>query len=291
MKYLGPKQIASRAAQLERNKSKKRRQRRALIYLLIIAALCVAGWRVYPRLKNKSKPLNQKSAVATVTPLPSPTPVPQLRDFTAEEFRNLYNSLAYPNTEQTDTPPSITGDPDTDNHIRELAEARGYRLRNIARGDLATIDDVQLQPLAIQPWAELKSQAQAAGLSLSLTAGFRSYDDQDQLFLDEMDDQGIDRSAIIDGSQDEALQTAMNRVAPPGYSRHHTGFTVDMQCGSLGLYAFADSDCYSWMSADNFKVIKELGWVPSYPKGADLQGPEPEPWEFIWVGRPALTKH
>ena len=38
------------------------------------------------------------------------------------------------------------------------------------------------------------------------------------------------------------------------------------------------------MSADNYAAAKVFGFVPSYPVGATAIGPDPEPWEFTYVG-------
>ena len=36
--------------------------------------------------------------------------------------------------------------------------------------------------------------------------------------------------------------------------------------------------------ADNFYNAKRFGFIPSYPDDLNAQGPNPEPWEFVWVG-------
>ncbi len=42
------------------------------------------------------------------------------------------------------------------------------------------------------------------------------------------------------------------------------------------------------MAADNYRVAKQFGFIPSYPSGAGAQGPEPEPWEYVYVGVKAI---
>src|SRR5690606_25521512 len=34
----------------------------------------------------------------------------------------------------------------------------------------------------------------------------------------------------------------------------------------------------------NYANAKRFGFIPSYPPDGGKQGPEPEPWEFVWVG-------
>jgi len=33
---------------------------------------------------------------------------------------------------------------------------------------------------------------------------------------------------------------------------------------------------------------KRFGFIPSYPENSGKQGPEPEPWEYVWVGEDVL---
>ena len=68
------------------------------------------------------------------------------------------------------------------------------------------------------------------------------------------------------------------------HKKHHSGFAVDFGCGNDYLvYEFASTDCYAWMSKNNFENTKKHGFIPSYPTDAANQGPDPEPWEFVWV--------
>ena len=86
------------------------------------------------------------------------------------------------------------------------------------------------------------------------------------------------------GTSDEALDLLMQTVAVPGYSKHHTGYAVDLRRGPASLFAFRDSAAYAWLSENNFANAMAHGWLPSYPDGVDDLGPEPEPWEFVYVG-------
>jgi LAS superfamily LD-carboxypeptidase LdcB len=63
---------------------------------------------------------------------------------------------------------------------------------------------------------------------------------------------------------------------------------MDLACGGVGLYSFKTTSCYAWLSKNNFENAKKYGWVPSYPEEASQQGPEPEAWEYIWVGTQSL---
>lgn len=265
-----------------------RRLQAALFLVVVVAGIGVGVW--WWRKPTDNKPATEQSQQeASVVQQQEETPK-EIGTFTGEEFKNLYNSFSYPNTTQLTEPPFITGDPGADARIRMVAEERGYRLRSIARDTLGEADGSPLQLLAMKPWEDLKEAAAKDGIILTATWGYRSIEDQRQLFLDSLYGQGIYPFDIAAGLMDEEIKAVLELVAPPGYSRHHTGFTVDLTCGTDGLTDFANTPCYEWLAVNNYERMKALGWVPSYPKGATLQGPEPEPWEYIWVGPEALYK-
>lgn len=224
----------------------------------------------------------------------SETKQKQLKKFTGEEFKQLYSSFAYPNTQPFTEPPIITGNDIADDRIRAIAEARGYKLSALPVSNIVKIDepwvtdDDLIQPLAKIAWDDLKKAAKADKIPLQITSAYRSVEFQRSLFMRRIANEGITVFGIADGYSDAAVERVLVQAAIPGYSRHHTGFTIDIACDGIGLEAFKTTSCYSWLSANNFERAKMYGWVPSYPEEADQQGPEPEPWEFIWVGVNAL---
>ncbi len=70
----------------------------------------------------------------------------------------------------------------------------------------------------------------------------------------------------------------------PGTSKHHAGYALDFRYPSGTFGEFRSTPDYAWLAADNFAVPKRHGLIPSYPDDAESQGPNPEPWEFVWVG-------
>ncbi len=170
-------------------------------------------------------------------------------------------------------PPAITGDAELDARIRAIAEARGYKLRANPNRDLVTVDGRFLQPEAAAGWLSLKAAAAANGHFLSLTSAYRNVASQFRSFRQR-----------LNGTSDASIDTVLRTVAAPGYSKHHTGYTIDIKSSTAFGFAFRGSPAYAWMAADNFANTKAHGWIPSYPEGAVLVGPNPEPWEFVWVG-------
>lgn len=274
--------------QLHRKSIKKKRK--PYKALLVIGVIIGVGYVVYssviPKKIETSKDAQTQQNITTLT---TPDKVKNtLKTYTNEQFVALYNSFAYPNTQDIVTPPTITGNGDADARIRQLAEARGYKLRSApVAPPVQLTSSFMLQQKALQPLQDLIATAKKQDLPITVTAAFRSVDEQRSLFLERL---SAKPSAIAAGTADAEVIETLKTTAPPGYSRHHNGFTVDIACGSVGLYGFLDTPCFTWLSKDNFKNAKEFGWIPSYPGGINSTGPEPEPWEYVWVGRDALLE-
>lgn len=209
-----------------------------------------------------------------------------LKIFTGEQFRDTYDNFAYPNTSHINEDTPITGDVAADQRIKALAESRGYKRRSAPVTN--TFIDVgkgyMLQQRAAQPWLDLQVAAKPAGINLGLTAAYRSADEQKQIFLQRLAAQNIQVATIASGAHDAQINQVLRTTAIPGYSRHHTGYTVDISCENQPRNAFENTVCFQWLSANNYENAKKHGWIPSYPEGAGQQGPDPESWEYVWVG-------
>lgn len=207
-----------------------------------------------------------------------------LRSLSGQEFAELYNSISYPNTTKVLQPPYITGNSAADLRIQQLAEARGYRLKAVPKTNLVAYKAQYLQQKAHQPWLDLLSAAKQAGLTLEIVSGFRGIEEQRDIFLSIL---SADTDAIARGQADGSIDRLLSQTAPPGYSRHHTGYTVDLSCNNSGSN-FSASPCFAWLSKNNYENAKIYGWIPSYPDGSGNQGPDPEAWEYVWVGTDSL---
>lgn len=211
------------------------------------------------------------------------------KTFNGDEFKQLYYNVAYPNTQQIQKPISITGNDQADETIRLAAEKRGYKQTSIPQGAIIKINEPKLegddllQPLAAEGWQQLKAAAEKDEIPVTVISAYRSPEWQRDLFLSRLLVNGITPAQIAAGIQQTAINNALSSAALPGYSRHHTGYTIDLWCED-GSSAFLNSICFEWIKKENYLKAKESGWIPSYPEGADEQGPEPEPWEYVWVG-------
>lgn len=207
-----------------------------------------------------------------------------LRNFSGPEFAELYNSISYPSITEVKRPPYITGNNAADSHLQQLAEARGYRLKAVPKTNLVAYKTYYVQEKAYQPLLDLIAAAKTAGLTLDTVSGFRAVDDQRGIFVSRL---GVSPESIASGLVDKSIDSTLSQTAPPGYSRHHTGYTVDLSCNGSNTN-FRASLCFAWLSKNNYENAKLYGWIPSYPDGAGSQGPEPEPWEYVWVGVDSL---
>lgn len=174
--------------------------------------------------------------------------------------------------------PVITGSDEIDARIRARAGARGYVPRPLASASLQQVDGQLLQPEAAAAWEQLQAAARVAGHRIRLVAGFRDLDTQRSLFL-----------RRLRGHSDAAIDSTLKWSAPPGFSKHHTGYAIDITESGSGAGQFGGSAAYTWLASDNYLNAKRFGFIPSYPADATPAGPEPEPWEWIYIGVEDLT--
>lgn len=270
-----------------------RARRGSLVFGLLLVA--VGGYIVFGQnLIKKSADQPDPEPAASQTSPPVSTKPTKLKIFNGAEFQKLYSSFAYPNTQPLQEKPTITGDEKADEHIRLIAEKRGYKLSSVPvasivkTGEPGLTEDDLIQPNALKAWQEMKAAALNDGVELQMTSAYRSIEVQRALFLRRMKDDFVYTESVAAGYVDHLVEKLLTRAAPPGYSRHHTGYTIDLACDDIGLDAFTTTPCFKWLSKNNYENAKKFGWVPSYPDGANLQGPEPEPWEYIWVSTYSL---
>lgn len=274
-------------------KKKKHKKLPIVIMLIVVAIVAFALTRPdKPKDSQQAQDLPAEQQQSNVAPAPK---TGKLKTFTGEEFKKLAQSIKYPNTQLFAEAPPISGNAAADARIRAVAEARGYRLTSIPMGSIVKINEPRLegddllQPLAALDWQALKDAAKRDRIPLSITSGYRSPEYQRDLFMKRLLARNVTVAQIAAGGGDAAVESTLGITAVPGYSRHHTGYTIDLWCEDR-TGSFVVSSCYKWISANNYQIAKETGWIPSYPDGVEGQGPEPEPWEYVWVGKDYLTE-
>jgi zinc D-Ala-D-Ala carboxypeptidase len=121
-------------------------------------------------------------------------------------------------------------------------------------------------------FAQMKADANTAGVSLVAISGFRSVADQEKLFERQIQRQG-------------SAEAAARLSAPPGYSEHHTGFALDMGDGTQPdtdvKFEFENTRAYQWLQANGRRYGVELSYPPN-----NIQGVSFEPWHWRFTGSP-----
>ncbi|HWL50427.1 MAG TPA: M15 family metallopeptidase, partial [Acidimicrobiia bacterium] len=214
--------------------------------------------------------------IGTVFAVPAQAVEEELPTYRGDEFKAMYD-YAVAKVLSNLMPPAdrlpITGDVALDARIWEIATARGYVLRAVAGPDLGSADGVPMQPQAAAAWLELKEAARAAGQGFVVSSAYRSPESQRTQF-----------NSKLRGTTDEAINAALTWYSIPGTSKHHSGYALDFRYADGSFGEFRDTPDYAWLAADNFFNAKRFGFIPSYPDDVTAQGPNPEPWEFVWVG-------
>lgn len=206
---------------------------------------------------------------------------------TVDDLVRMYRRReALSDTIALDGPPPIFGHPQADAHIIRLAEARGYTLRRVHNGPRSMVAGVEVDVSVRRPLETLLAAATTAGVDLRVRYGYRSIEQQRDMFLDKLRRVGPER--IAGGRADDRVDDALRWVAPPGYSKHHSGLTVDFRNGTDGAAAFAGSASHRWLSDNSDAMARRYGFAPSYPQSAGAQGPDPEAWEYTYIGVAAL---
>lgn len=232
--------------------------------------------------------VNNSDAESDSAPVPPPPAQKTLREFAGNDFKTFYDQLQLPNLKPVENPPIISGNDAADARIRQIAESRGYRLRSSPNDALTSVDGMPVQPSVVASWNALRSAAAAQGLQMSIVSAYRSVENQRSLFLSRLSATGATIEQVAAGAADSKVNSVLITSSIPGYSKHHTGYTLDLLCAGWEFENFKNSPCQTWLTADNFKAAKENGFIPSYPDGADIQGPDPEAWEYVWVGAERL---
>lgn len=130
-----------------------------------------------------------------------------------------------------------------------------------------------MQPQAAEAWTELRQVARAAGMGFIVSSAYRSPASQRTQFLSK-----------LQGTSDSAIDAALTWYSLPGTSKHHGGYALDFRYANGTFGEFRSTRDYVWLKDGNFLIPKQHGFVPSYPDDVANQGPNPEPWEFVWVG-------
>lgn len=128
----------------------------------------------------------------------------------------------------------------------------------------------------IDAYTEMTSAGADEGLQFVMVSGFRTYQEQEQLYNDYVAREG----------QEEADQYS----ALPGHSEHQSGLAFDIGStvsASTIDVSFEDTPEYEWMR----DTAHEYGFIIRYQEGKeDITGINFEPWHLRYVGVEAATE-
>lgn len=111
--------------------------------------------------------------------------------------------------------------------------------------------------------------AAAAGYSLELVSGYRSYDIQDSI-----------HSSYLNSGQ-YSYDYVKEMSAEPGHSEHQLGLAFDISDNGNLYKGFGDTDAGRWLA----EHAAEYGFILRYPDGKTwATGYMYEPWHFRYVG-------
>ena len=132
----------------------------------------------------------------------------------------------------------------------------------------------QATPVVAAAFEAMVAAARQDGYQLQLTGGYRSFEDQQELY------ERFER--------DYGTQIAAERVALPGRSEHQTGLAVDV--GEVDLpddEEFGDTASGAWVRDNAYR----FGFIVRYPPDkADITGYANEPWHLRYVGVDLATE-
>jgi LAS superfamily LD-carboxypeptidase LdcB len=217
------------------------------------------------------------------------------KSFNSTEFLALSDSISIDESSHWN---KTIYSPEADKRIYELAFQRGYKWRkDVNIKDLSGPSELDLIIPAKNNLDSLINAASKDGIKIKMMSGHRDADDQKQIFTSRLATEcqkSISRSCTIEdiksGKADKAIDIVLQTSSVPGTSKHHTGRTLDInEPGAGELTNFKNTKAYQWIKADNFFNALRFGFVPSYPPEGTKMGPNPEEWEFIYVGIESLV--
>jgi D-alanyl-D-alanine carboxypeptidase len=112
---------------------------------------------------------------------------------------------------------------------------------------------------------------------VSVTSAYRSYEYQNQLFK-----QYLDQNIARYDSYEEAYAATRALSALPGTSEHQSGLCCDMHNLPSASESFKNKEAYAWLKDNCYK----FGFIIRYPEDkTDITGYDFEPWHYRYVGR------
>ncbi len=137
---------------------------------------------------------------------------------------------------------------------------------------LKTVEGIQVDKSCVEQLTEMLEACRAAGTPITLTAGYRSPEEQLTLFENE-----VSRQRAAGRDADTAYLLAEQRVATPGTSEHQLGLAVDVQ----------GTTAQEWMRENAWRY----GFILRYPEGSEsITGRSADSSHYRYVGLTAAEQ-
>lgn len=216
----------------------------------------------------------------TQQPISKEQPAPTPKEKTSDSHKTpTPPTIALPNA--TPIPArTVNGADDADiwkivNKSRAFANPR-YQPSDLRVVSVPTLpgrgqDERSLRAVLMPDLEKLVAAARAAGVTLRVGSGYRSYATQASLFASYVRRHG---------------EAAASRFSSrPGHSEHQSGLAVDFAGADQTCWV---DDCFERTAAGKWLAAHahEYGFILRYPKGKEsITGYQYEPWHFRYVGR------
>lgn len=268
-----------------RYKSVRRvRRQRMLVGMTLLVLVGLAGGLLYRHKKVGTLGVSDqqsKNILATST---------QARFISGHQFQSLFEQTAHPNTARISVAPSITGNAKLDERIVRIAESRGYHLQAVPQQGSLSLSELEsgtlVQAPMLEPLHNLLADAAEHRIPLRIEQTYQSIDAQRELFKTRLGEAGITNERAANGEQDVELLNVLETIAPPGYSRLHTGYGVRFVC-ERSPNDFESSPCHAWLSNQNYANTKKYGFIPSFAENVGIK-PAKNEAEYVWIGTAKL---
>lgn len=134
------------------------------------------------------------------------------------------------------------------------------------RPRLTEVEGVPVDKSCAGDLEKMMADCRATGCPITLTAGYRSRDEQLTVFNNE-----VDKQMLAGRSSDAAYTIAEQRVGSPGASEHELGLAVDFQGAAA----------QSWLRENAWRY----GFILRYPEGSEsITGRSADEAHFRYVG-------
>lgn len=130
---------------------------------------------------------------------------------------------------------------------------------------------IKLRQPAAQAYLDMVAAAQADNVSLVPLSGFRSIQEQNDVFFS------------LQRARNQSVSERADVSAPPGYSEHHTGYAIDIgdanSPDSNLSVSFESTPAFQWLETHASRYSFELSFPKDNPQGVTY-----EPWHWRFVG-------